>query len=297
MADFPEDPSKTAGIRRRWQAQASLRFAELKRRIRKLLATGDEGGIPVPAIDPRTLTANRFEYANDPMATLRFMAWLQLQINAVIIGNDATPGNNWQNRYIDQSYSRGIERTQADLRRQGINAVMMQSVTAADIVGTATSRLGLGDVNGPIHQEAIRTLYLRAYDGLNGVTDEMSRQIRRVLVEGVEQGLGVRDIAAGILDRVDAIGETRARLIARTETVRAYNVASVAEFEDVAARANIEPQYKWLTAGDARVRPEHARRDGKVYDAAEVLRLIGEPNCRCSLAPYIDPDLMKDEAA
>lgn len=299
-AEFPEDPTKTVGIRKRWIAQVNLRYGILAKRINDLLLRGNEGGVPVPRVDPVTLKVNAFEYTNDPVAVLRFMAWLQVQTQLVIIGNDATAINNWQNQYIDQSYERGIKRTQADLRRLDIDASMLKSVTAADIVGTATPSLGIipggQKLNGPIHMEAIRTLYLRAYSDLNGITDEMNKQIRRVLVEGIEQGLGIRDIAKDINGRVDAIGVTRSQLLARTETVRAYNVATVAEFKDVADRAGIEPAYKWVTAGDARVRPEHAQRNGKVYPADEALSMLGDPNCRCSLTPYVDPELLEDVA-
>lgn len=293
MAEFPEDPTKTVGIRKRWITEVERRYRELRKRIAKLLLTGDAGSIPVPAVDPGLL-GNAYSYPTDPISVLRFMAWLQLQVDAVIIGNDATPDNNWQNRYIDQAYDRGITRTQADLIRSAMDANMLRSVTSADIIGTATASLGVGTVNGPIHLEAIRTLYLRSYSDLQGVTDEMSKQIRRALVDGIEQGKGIRDIAKDINGRVDAIGATRSKLIARTETVRAYNVASVAEFQDVAERAGIEPAYEWVTAGDARVRPEHAKRNGKVYPAAQALAMLGEPNCRCSLVPSFDQELLKE---
>lgn len=247
----------------------------------------------MPDINPVTLRAN-YEYANDPVSALRFMAWLQLQIQAVVIGNDATAANNWQNQYIDQAYERGIKRTQADIKRLGIDANMLRGVTVADIVGTATASLGVGTATGPIHQEAIRTLYLRSYSDLQGITDEMAKQIRRTLVESIEQGKGINDIAEAINDRVDKIGLTRSKLLARTETARAYNVSAIAEFETVAENAGIEPLYEWVTTIDGRERPEHKDRDGKVYTRDEAMRLIGEPNCRCALKPYIDPELMKD---
>lgn len=287
------DPTRTVGIRKRWSGQCAARYAELARRIRNLLLNGDPGLIPVPEINPVTLRPN-YEYANDPVSALRFMAWLQLQIQSVIIGNDATAASNWQNQYIDQAYERGIKRTQADIKRLGIDANMLRGVTVADIVGTATASLGAGVATGPIHQEAIRTLYVRSYSDLQGITDEMAKQIRRTLVEGIEQGKGIKDITEAINDRVDKIGLTRSQLLARTETARAYNVSAIAEFETVAENAGIEPLYEWVTTIDGRERPEHKARDGKIYTRDEAMSLIGEPNCRCALKPYIDPELMKD---
>ena len=291
---LPEDPTKTVGIRNRWAADYKRRFRVLAQRVRKLLLKGDAGGIPVPFVNPTTLAINQdFEYTNDALSTARFMAWLQLQIDQVLFTNDAAPADIWQNKYINQSYDRGIKRTQADLRRQGVTSAQLLNVTAAEIVGTATATLGGAGTASPIHLEAIRTLYLRSYSDLKGVTDEMAKQMRRVLVEGIEQGLGVRDIARGLVDRVDKIGNTRARLIARTETVRSYNVSTISEFSEFTQRVGIEEQFEWITAGDSRVRDRHIERNGKIYTAAEAQRLIGEPNCRCSLKPHFDKSLLE----
>ena len=286
-----QNPTKTAGISRRWQAEATRRYRLLSRRIVALLATGEEGTIAVPAIDPQTLAvANAFEYTSDPRKVAQFMAWLQKQIDATVIGNGATPGDNWQNSYVDEAYLRGADRMRAELQRAGVSAVDLVGLTAAEITGSAQVVLG-ASVRGPIHLDAISTLYVRDFAALKGVTEEMSKQIGRVLVEGIEQGLGARDIAKAVNDRVNRIGVTRSRLIARTETVRAYNVGTIAEFEDVSARLDSEPQFKWLTAGDDRVRDDHVERDGKIYDAATARRLIGEPNCRCALRPHFDERL------
>lgn len=315
---FPDDPTKTVAIRRRWISQFSLRFRALKGRINKLLLKGDESGIAVPTVDPQTLVANdlthkgfdnvvwisnkiianQFEFTSDATAVTEFMGWLQLQIDQLLFTNDATPGAIWQNKFIDQSYIRGINRSKADLRKLGLTADLLQGLSPAQIIGTATPNFGigigagLGSITAPIHLDAIQLLYIREFNALKGITGEMSKQISRVLVEGIEQGLGIKDMAKNINNRVDKIGLVRSKLLARTESARAYNIGIVNEFQDVADRLDIEALYEWITAGDDFVRDTHEERNGQIYTRDEALTLIGEPNCRCALSPHIDPDVI-----
>jgi SPP1 gp7 family putative phage head morphogenesis protein len=298
------NPTRTKGITKRWIAEDTRRYRLLAKRINNLLLRGDDGGIPVPFVDPITLQpiANQFEFTSDPVAVMRFMAWLQLQIDAVIIGNDATPQSNWQNKYINQSYLRGVEISKAQLRALGITAAQFQGIAAAEIVGTAQASLLAGLTFdqmlalGPLHLEAIRTIYTRDFTQLRGITDTMSQQIARVLTDGIEQGLPVREIARNITDRVDKIGLTRSKLLARTETVRSYNIGVINEGVEFSELTGEEKKYKWKDSDYGRVRPVHKERDGNIYDEQTALRLIGEPNCRCALQIHIDEEDLAEAA-
>jgi hypothetical protein len=90
-------------------------------------------------------------------------------------------------------------------------------------------------------------------------------------------------------------GETRARMIARTETAQAVNSATDEAMRPAHA-AGIVQQREWLATSDARVRPSHAEADGqrRSMDAAfqvggADLQYPGDPagpasevvNCRC----------------
>lgn len=289
-----DDPTKTVAIRNRWAGQFSVRYKKLKGRINKILLKGDPGDID-PQINP--LTLNAFEFTNDAQSIAQFMKWLDAQVEDLIYTDNANPANIWQNEYIDDSYLRGIKLTDAEIKKLGITQDMIDQARAAEIVGTATPSLasgvgtGLGTATMPIHLDALQLLYLREYGALKGVTDEMSKQIRRVLVEGVEQGLGVRELAKNINNRVDKIGLTRSNLIARTESVRAYNIAAINEGEALAKELGVKPMYRWKDSDDFRVRETHEDRNGNIYTAEEAMKLIGEPNCRCSLQlVFLDDD-------
>ena len=284
---FPKDPTRTLGIRKRWIGQFEVRFRALKGRINELLLRGDNSDL---------LLVNQFEFTSNPNAVVEFLLWLQIQIDQTIFGNRRGASDAWQNQYIDQAYLRGIRASKAELRKLGFTAEQLAAATPAQLAGTLSLGLATGvglrliDLN-TIHLDAVRLLHTRDFAALKGITDEMSKQIARVLVEAIEQGLGTAAIAKLINDRVDKIGKTRSKLLARTEVIRAYNVSTINEFKILAQQLGIEPQYQWITAGDSRVRPTHAERNRVVYDEKRAYSLIGEPNCRCALKPYFGDEI------
>jgi SPP1 gp7 family putative phage head morphogenesis protein len=92
------------------------------------------------------------------------------------------------------------------------------------------------------------------------------------------------------VQRVLDVGESRARLIARDQTLK-FN-SSLQQAHQTAAGID---SYMWLTVGDGAVRPEHAALNGKVFrwDAPPIID--GEPlnpgediQCRCQAVPQID---------
>lgn len=289
------DPTRTIGVTKRWIAQSNKRFRALKKAIRRQLTE------PNPE---DTFLANAFEYENNPQAITDFMDWLQGQIDDQML--TGTASDNWQNQFIEQSYDKGFARAQVDMRKAGIIPKARPGAVPPPIVGTAVPSIAvtvgggaelLGTAAAPLHRAAIQTLYIREFQSLKGVTDEMSKQIARALVEGVEQGLNAREIAANVVDRVDSIGSSRAKTIARTETSRAYNSAVIAEGETVSRALDVDVLYAWITAGDDRVREKHEDwGEGGPYTAEEAQRMIGEPNCRCALRIVPDEESEKRAA-
>lgn len=311
---FKDDPTKTVGIRKRYIAQMNVRFRKLKGRINQLVINGNSGEFIVPSIDPDSklavinsssvfVTNAGYDFGSDPRAIAEFMAWLQLQVDDVIFGN-REGGQFWQKKHIDQAYLAGIKNTKAQLRKAGLTAEQIENLTPAQIRGIQDVALGFTTGSGidlkTIHLDTLRLLYTRNLSDLEGVTETMGKQIVRAIVEGVEDGLGSRAIAKMINDRVDKIGLVRAKLIARTETARAHNKASINEFKEVAKELDIQPLYEWNTAGDERVRSKHRDWDssstGKFYTEAQVSSMIGEPNCRCGVSPHIPSEFLEEVA-
>lgn len=114
------------------------------------------------------------------------------------------------------------------------------------------------------------------------------RRVAKTVQQGLEAGETIRDLRKR-LQESNSFSRTRAQLVARTETTRAWNGAqrrSLKEWED--GQPEGTASYKeWLDSQDARVRDEHAALGGEKRRIDEVfsngLQEPGEPNCRCTL--------------
>ena len=138
-----------------------------------------------------------------------------------------------------------------------------------------------------IHTDKLDVLYTRGYSQLKGITESMEQQIAHVLSDGMLKGMSPEAVANEINDRVDKIGKTRAKLIARTEIVYSHNVASIMETARLEGILEKELEMIWHTSIDGRERDTHRARHGKKYSKEEALALIGEPHCRCSVSPWV----------
>lgn len=131
------------------------------------------------------------------------------------------------------------------------------------------------------------------------ITNTQKQAILKVLEQGTIEGWGVEKMARAI----EGMPYTRshARLVVRTETVRAANAAA----EKEAQRSDIVLDKEWISAMDNRVRRppksrfDHWDLDGQVvpgerpfFSGGEELQFPGDPNgspgniiqCRCTVA-------------
>lgn len=78
---------------------------------------------------------------------------------------------------------------------------------------------------------------------------------------------------------------TKGKRVLRTEIVKAYNQAVIAETALLGEQFGFTPKVQWVTRRDSKVRATHRARDKRKYTLDKAQTLIGEPNCRCSLVP------------
>jgi SPP1 gp7 family putative phage head morphogenesis protein len=139
---------------------------------------------------------------------------------------------------------------------------------------------------------------LHAENRADEVTDTTLDLARQAVAKGIEEELTPAEIAGRIKDTVGgAVGDYRARMIARTETASAFNSATFETAQEM--QESTGPLNKvWIAANDDRVRETHADADGQSVgldddfkvgestmafpsdpsgDASEVI------NCRCTL--------------
>jgi len=280
------DPTRTIGVRARWIADVTRRYRNLMAAIRVSIVDRDVLGLagPQPLFGLAATPADPadFVFLRDPQKMDAFMGWLDTQEAASvleIIPGPAAGPEPWSNQYVRSSYQRGLANGLARLKRKGVDVPQTVLPGRANIIGI---------FNQPFHQERVQLIYQRVFSELDGVTKAMDAQISEVLASGMIEGVGPEEMARRMVDRVDKIGLTRSKLVARTEVVETYNQAAVGEYSRASAIIGEEILVEWWTSQDERVRSSHRRRHGKVFTQEEFLQLIGEPNCRCSGLPYIE---------
>lgn len=299
------DPTGTKTLRARWSADQYHRFRALKGAILETVAENDALGIGTDATTPttvrptevpRTAAANQGSVMGvgpdaiqpaDPEAfnfpTRRekieaFRRWLNEQVERGILElppggpRELSASTAWQNTYIRAAYKQALEDADAALRAQGVSVPQAEVETVFNL---------------PHHADAAGLLYTRAFSELDGVTRAMDQEMSRVLAEGLTQGWNPHKTARELNKRVGGIGLKRARMIARTETIRAHAESSLTRYADFETRiGGVTAAVELSTAGDDRVCIECAALDGQVFALNEARGVIPvHISCRCSWVP------------
>lgn len=300
--DASDDPTSTKTIRRRYAAEMYRRFRSIKSVVREAVIEQDVFGLrdgttptvvqnadgskvaanqkwpDVTGIGPEAPTApypGAFTFPTDDAKVDEFLEWLQEQVDAGVLevtdsaGRRVAAHSGWQNTYIRSAYQRGVAHADLAMKEQGI------ADPPTDVLDAVFRK--------PMHADALGLLFTRSFNELEGVTDAMADEMARVLAEGLSQGWNPNRMARELNDRVDAVGLHRARMIARTETVRATNEAALNRYSEFDQRIEgVTVVAEYATAGDLRVCPECAALDGQIYSLSDARGVIPvHPNCRC----------------
>ena len=289
------DPTRTTILRNRFVRDMDRRFNALKTDIRISIIQNDCFALQ-PAL--LTLAAAPYQAFNFPRTADKvdgFMDWLIEQERIGVLEITRRPGGlrgideAWTDTYIHSAYARGVTRGRAELRRAGYDVRSIDET--------------LGGVNSimsqPFHADRVGVLYTRTFEDLKSVTDVMNAQSRRLIAEGLTTGLAkgiaegksprviARELYKDIANRVDKIGKVRARMIARTEVIRAHHLATIAEYRQADAEMKVGVKAEWSTAG-FNVCDICAGMEGKVFTLNEIEGMIpAHPRCRCVALPVV----------
>lgn len=154
-------------------------------------------------------------------------------------------------------------------------------------VTRADQLLGVGakaSLRMPLDKNALNALKLRSLTNLQGLTDDMGKQIMQTITDGMLRGDGSREIARRISERVD-VSQSRARTIARTESMTAFRQGANKRYEQQGVT-----EVEWSYAGeDGRVCPECRALNGRRFPVGEEPHVHGgtDANCRCICVPLI----------
>lgn len=132
------------------------------------------------------------------------------------------------------------------------------------------------------------------------VNETTLEKLKAELVEGLNAGEAVTELAGRVNKIFDFAEGYRAERIARTETTIASNTGIFEAY----SQTGIVKKKMWLTARDESVRSTHAALDGEVVElegafttpSGDILNYPGDPqgsaaeiiNCRCTLLPVIE---------
>jgi uncharacterized protein with gpF-like domain len=142
-----------------------------------------------------------------------------------------------------------------------------------------------------MNREALRKAKLIA------ATD--TEDVRSALQDGIDEGLGVEEIAQNIR-KVSQLTPYRAATVARTETHAAATFGSIETVRDAEQTLGVKMMKVWLPTLDDRTRPAHAAMEGsdpipldeKFIVGGEMMDRPGDPSaspannisCRCAIA-------------
>lgn len=266
------DPTRTTRLRQSFEGDLAKRFRALKGAVNRMVYKSDAFGL-------RT-NLREFNFPRSEDKVSGFMRWLKEQqrlggLEITIGMTSARAGNAaWANVYLRSAYQRGMAQASAELRKNGVSV-------APDWVIDAFTR--------PFHADRAGLAFTRTFAELEGITAEMDRQISRVLAEGLAAGSSPSELASQINNRIDKIGVTRARMLARTEVIRAHAEASLNTYEE-AGVLGVGVQAEWRTAQDSSVCEEcDAAAQSGPYAISEARGMIPlHPNCRCAWVPMVE---------
>jgi len=251
------DPTRTTLLRRDALRIVRRRFNLLQASITAALAAGALGGGAQVLLEAAAIEA--------------FTEWLRAESERAIL----EPEWSWLTPVITAAVLRGVGHSDRALRRAGYKLLPSAS----------------GGVS--LYQATIDRLALDGASLLRNATEDMITAVRGELVSGLGQWTNAEDLAARIAGQVEGVGVNRARVIVRTEIIRAHAEGTLDRLESYGI-GQVEGQVEWDDGGHCPICTVLQQRDNGygpgVYTLAQARGLIPvHPNCGCAWLPVLKP--------
>lgn len=130
--------------------------------------------------------------------------------------------------------------------------------------------------------EVFDFIRLRTGERISGINDTTRDSLADLIAEGFEQGLGPDEVAQSIED-AGIFAESRAELVARTETMLAYNDAALRSYQSLDVTE--------VMALDGDKDAECADRNGKTFSIDDAYAISDHPNGTLDWAPVVKASL------
>lgn len=254
------DPTKTRAIERRWFREIARRWREFTGEVVPELAAGGPD----------------------------FMLFYNQEIARILVESPEPP--DWQSKYQVQAYARGIQSTNASIRREGFQLTEQDGTDLLIpflLFGVASSAV----FGQQVHTDELEFLTGRSHAALTDTTSALSRQTRQILMDGVRQGKSEAELIAEVRTRI-GVSKSSAERIARTETIQAFQRAAINQAAILSGQLDEDVQLRWVSQNDSVVRSLHRRWHGQIFSREQAMININVSpwNCRCKLEAVVVPN-------
>jgi hypothetical protein len=276
----------------------------LKKDLRKLLVEDDAFGLkqPKPSVlfnanpdgpitNELVFNTGEWRYLTDERKLEALKKWLQFRVGALFLkqGQDDS-AQSWLGAYVKQAYQQGLKRSWTSWKRP-TGPISMSKEAGQGYQQGQFAEFMRQSFGGPTPMERVRLMATRTFDDLKGVTDTMSTQISRTLLDGVVAGINPRDIGVQLNAIIDS-SKNRGKAIAQTEVIRTFNEGALDGYENMGVKA-IGVQVEWAVSGLGVTELGNPSPCKKCAPLAGLVLTIDEArgllprhvNCRCSLIP------------
>jgi SPP1 gp7 family putative phage head morphogenesis protein len=198
-------------------------------------------------------------YLAEPIPVHELSTSTLLRVNGLIVTTIIAPGRKVTDDNSQKACATGAQKASLFLKQGGISA---------------PPGLTYMDTN------LVALIQQRNYAALDGITQEMGKKIANVLTDDIIKGIGADQMARDI-NAVVEIGIDRAKVLARTETMYAYNTVATERYKKFGIS-----EVEWLATEDERTCDECGPLDGKRFPIGEMDCPL-HVQCRCVTLPVI----------
>lgn len=184
-----------------------------------------------------------------------------------------------------RAYEAASKPSVADLAK---TATQLDLFTTKGQARYAESVAAISVESSPAARDLIKAWTRENVDLIKSIDSRYFGDIRATIQDAVRSGRQTREIVTLLRERYD-VSRSRAELIATDQIAKLNGTITMKRQTDLGVK-----KYRWSTSLDARVRPEHRIREGKVFSWGDA-PADGHPGqpirCRCvALALFEDDD-------
>lgn len=255
------DPSGTLPLANRMIADVNVRFAKLISDIRQLFEADAFGMF------------GRWGQLPSGERVAAFREWVWERMKSLFL--DGKPFA----KYSRQAYMSGFSQTMKAVQfSRGEFVVSLPGKPSAVQTDFFVNSLVLNDTSPLTEDLRVELFAARLQQEMEGLADDAAHRAARALLEGLDRGLAPSTVAKSLEKALD-VSKAKARMIARTEMVRAKAEAQLDAFDRLGEKqVGVKAEFQARSGAC----PRCAALDGKEMTISKARGLIPvHPNCYC----------------